>query len=104
MTLETPNKPCRRPRFSDAEMLTIAQEVELRADTILGKLTPNNTAAIQNAEWEMVAAEVNVASCVRTLAEEVKRKVRDMRAHVKCKAAAETKHLGGTGGLNIKCL
>lgn len=59
MTPETPNKPCRRPRFSDAEIL-MPKEVELRADTIFGKLTPNNKAAMKNAAWKVVAAEVNV--------------------------------------------
>ncbi|KAK3872118.1 hypothetical protein Pcinc_022786 [Petrolisthes cinctipes] len=98
MATELPMKSMRRPRFSEAEMLTIAQGVEQRADTLFGKLTNNNTAAMKNAAWEMVAAEVNSVSRVRRSAEEVRRKVRDMRAQVKSKAAAETKYLEGTGG------
>ncbi|KAK3889762.1 hypothetical protein Pcinc_006325 [Petrolisthes cinctipes] len=98
MATEPPMKSMRIPRFSEAEMLTIAQGVEQRADTLFGKLTNNNTAAMKNAAWEMVAAEVNSVSRVRPSAEEVRRKVQDMRAQVKSKAAAETKYLQGTGG------
>ncbi|KAK3892790.1 hypothetical protein Pcinc_003378 [Petrolisthes cinctipes] len=53
---------------------------------------------MKNVAWEMVAAEVNAVSRVKRSAEEVRRKVQDMRAQVKSKAAAETKYLEGTGG------
>ncbi|KAK3873518.1 hypothetical protein Pcinc_021486 [Petrolisthes cinctipes] len=97
MAKEPPMKAIRRPRFTEAEMLTIVQEVEQRADTIIGKFNSNNTAAMKNVVWEMVAAEVNAVSRVKRSAEEVRRKVRDMRAQVKSKAAAETEYLEGTG-------
>lgn len=94
-----PLKKMRRPRFTDTEILTLVEEVYSRAAVILGKLDSKITADRKTKAWGEVAASVNaVGRAVRT-ADELRRKFKNLRTHVKSKAAAEQRHVAGTGEL-----
>ena len=100
---ELPKKMARRTKYSDIEVLSIAQEVERREAIILGKLERNITAAMKTIAWEEVQHEVNAVSRVWRTAEEARRKFRDMRTHIKSEAAAEARHMQGTGESHFAC-
>ena len=94
----------RRPNFSDAEMLAMVAAVKERAIVILGKLDTQAgvTAAKKLRAWEEVAAAVNAVARVPRITEEVRRKFKDMRSHVKSKAAQEVRQMEGTGKVHCR--
>ena len=89
-------RKCRRPRFTDAELIALVEEVERRAEVITGKLDPGLTCDQKNKAWGEVADAVNAISNVPRSQQEVRRRYRDLRSHVKCKAAAEQRHIAGS--------
>lgn len=101
MSSEPPAKKLsRRPRFTDAETLALVEEVERRFPVIMGRLDSRVTADTKNRAWEEVTAIVNGCSRIKRTTDELRRKYRDLRAHVKGKAAKEHRHIEGTG----KCI
>lgn len=92
-----PPKKFRRPRFTDTEALTLVEEVERRCPVIMGRLDNTVTADKKNRAWEEVTAAVNEVSRVGRTLEELRRKFKDLRSHVKIKSAAELRHIAGTG-------
>lgn len=84
------------------ETLTLVEEVESRAAVILGKLNGRLTADMKNKAWEEVTASVNEIARVERTTIELRRKLRDLRSHVKSKAVAEQQNAASTG--KIMCL
>ncbi|XP_050706796.1 nuclear apoptosis-inducing factor 1-like [Eriocheir sinensis] len=95
-----PRKIQRRPRFTEAEILALVEEVERREHVILGKhdMRAGVTESTKRYAWEEVCDCVNAVSHVERSVEELKRKFRDLKAQVKSKSAAEMKDMGATGG------
>ncbi len=95
----SPRKFQRRPRFNEAELFALVEEVERREHIILGKhdMRAGVTEATKRCAREEVCDRVNAVSHVKRNVEELKRKFRDMKAQVKSKSAAEMKAMGATG-------
>lgn len=98
-----PRKIQRRPRFTEAEILALVEEVERREQIILGKhdMKAGVTEATKRFAWEEVCHAVNAVSLFKRTVEELKRKFRDLKAQVKSKSSAEMKDMGATGLSNI---
>lgn len=101
-----PPKKTRRPRFSDAELHTIIEEVTKRRNLLFSKhdLKTGVTDIKKQQAWEEVTIVVNAVGRVQRDTEEIKRKFRDMKSHVKHKSAEESKHIAGTGKSSIFCV
>ena len=87
----------RRPNFTKEEILAIVYGVIERKNLILGKFDTNVTAKVKAIQWQAITDSVNIVSPVRRNFEEVRKKFKDIRTHVKKKAAEDRRHTGGTG-------
>ena len=62
MACHPPSKKLRRPNFTEAEMLTLIEEVKKREHIILSKLDNTMTARSKEFTWEEVTNCVNAVS------------------------------------------
>ena len=91
MACPPPSKKVRRPNFTEAEMLTLIEEVKKRGHVILSKLDNTVTAHSKEFAWEEVTSCVNAVSTTKRKPDEVKTKFKDLRFLVKKKAGQQGK-------------
>ena len=87
----------RRPNFTEAEVLTLIEEVKDREHVILSKLDNTVTARAKEHAWEEVTNCVNAVSTTQRKPDEVKTKFKDLKFLLKKKAGQLYKEIHQTG-------
>ncbi|XP_029444016.1 uncharacterized protein LOC115083974 isoform X2 [Rhinatrema bivittatum] len=94
MKFMRPKEAKRKPNFTRAEVMVLAQEVEQRQEVLFG----SGPIFFKLAAWQEVVTAVNAVGHMNRSLEECKKRHRDLKRRCKEKMAAAERNRGATGG------